>query len=177
MHGNPAFLSNTISITRGLVSPEIEISTLPQAAMNRNLTWETRTLVDQDTANQGPLGVLHETSSLSNDDSLADLERSVAQNCFLFEKNLKKREEKEKAMKEKEPRKKEERARKEQQARERREREASETSRTLTERRNDREEVRNPKSGGGETLEQMLLSGPLVWKKKWKERKKKGWQK
>ena len=74
MNGNPAFLSNTTSITRGLASPKMEISTLPQASMNRNLTWKTRTLVDQDTANQEPLGVLNETSSLSNDDSLADLE-------------------------------------------------------------------------------------------------------
>ena len=57
MNGNPAFLFNTTSITRGLIPPEMEISALPQAAMNRNLTWETRTLVGQDIAQQGPLGV------------------------------------------------------------------------------------------------------------------------
>ena len=78
-------------------------------------------------------------------------------------------------MKEKERRKKEERARKEQQARKRGEREASETRQT--ERRNDREEVSNPTSGGGETLEQMLMSGTSRWEKKWKERIKKGWKK
>ena len=50
MNGNPASLSNTTSITQGLVSPEMEISTLPRAATNRNLTWETRILADQDTA-------------------------------------------------------------------------------------------------------------------------------
>ena len=88
---------------------------------------------------------------------------------------MKKREEKEEAMKEKERRKKEERARKEQQARKRGEREASETRQT--ERRNDREEVSNPTSGGGETLEQMLMSGTSRWAKKWKERIKKGWKK
>ena len=93
MNGNPAFLFNTTSIIRGLVPPEMEISALPQAAMNRNLTWETIILVDQDIAHQGPLGILNENSSLSNDDSLADLRRRAAQNCFLFEKNLKKREE------------------------------------------------------------------------------------
>ena len=142
MNRNPAFLSNTTSITQGLVSPEMELSALPQAAMNSNLTWETRTLADQDTANQEP-------PSLSNDDFLADLERRVAETCSLVEKTLKKREVKEKAMKEKERRKKEERARKEQQARERREREASVTRQT--ERRNYREEVSNPTSGGGET--------------------------
>ena len=69
----------------------MEISALPQAAMNRNLTWETRTLADQDTANQGPLGVLNETSSLSNDDSLSDLEWRVAETCSLVEKTLKKK--------------------------------------------------------------------------------------
>ena len=142
MNGNPAFLSNSTTITQGLVSPEMEISALPQAAMNRNLTWETRALADQDTANQEP-------PSLSNDDSLADLERRVAETCSLVEKNLKRKEEKEKAMKEKERRRKEERVRKEQQARERREREASETRQA--ERRNDREEVSNPISGGGGT--------------------------
>ena len=142
MNGNPACLSNTTSIAQGLVSPEMEISALPRAAMNRNLIWETRILADQDTANQG-------LPSLSNCDSLADLERRVAETCSLVEKTLKKREVKEKAMKEKERRKKEERARKEQQARKRGEREASETRQT--ERRNDREEVSNPMSGAGET--------------------------
>ena len=78
-------------------------------------------------------------------------------------------------MKEKERRKKEERARKEQQARKRGEREASETRQT--ECRNDREEVSNPTSGGGETLEQMLMSGTSrLEKKKGKERVKKGWK-
>ena len=141
MNGNPARLSNTTSITQGLVSPEMEISALPRAATNRNLTWETRILADQDTANQGP-------PSLSNFDLLADLERQVAETCSFVEKILT-REVKKKAMKEKERRKKEERARKEQQAREGREREASETRQT--ECRNDREEVSNPKSGGRET--------------------------
>ena len=62
---------------------------------------------------------------------------------------MKKREEKLEKREENERRKKEERARGE--------REASETRQT--ERRNDREEVSNPTSGGGETLEQMLMSG------------------
>ena len=82
-------LSNTTLITRGLVSPEKEFSALPQAAVNGNLTWETRTLADRDTANQGPLVVLKENSSLSNDNSLADLERRVAEACSLVEKTLK----------------------------------------------------------------------------------------
>ena len=113
---------------------------------------------------------MNENLSLSNDDSLADLGRRAAQNCFLFEKNLKKREEKLEKREENERRKKEERARKEQQARKRGEREASETRQT--ERRNDREEVSNPTSGGGETLEQMLMSGTSrLEKKKNKNRK------
>ena len=83
---------------------------------------------------------------------------------------MKKREEKLEKREENERRKKEERARKEQQARKRGEREASETRQT--ERRNDREEVSNPTSGGGETLEQMLMSGTSrLEKKKNKNRK------
>ena len=62
MNGKPACLSNTTSNAQGLVSTETEISALPRATMNRNLTWETRILADQDTANQGP-------PSLSNCDS------------------------------------------------------------------------------------------------------------
>ena len=89
MNGNPARLSNTTSITQGLVSPEMEISALPRAATNRNLTWETRILADQDTANQGP-------PSLSNCDLLADLERQVAETCSFVEKTLKKKRSKEK---------------------------------------------------------------------------------
>ena len=38
MNGNPACLSNNTSIAQGLISPEMEISALPQVAMNRNLT-------------------------------------------------------------------------------------------------------------------------------------------
>ena len=88
---------------------------------------------------------------------------------------MKKREEKLEKREENERRKKEERARKEQQARRRGEREASETRQTK--RRNDREEVSNPTSGGGETLEQMLMSGTSrLEKKKGKERVKKGWK-
>ena len=62
MNGKPACLSNTTSNAQGLVSTETEISALPRATMNRNLTWETKVLADQDTANQGP-------PSLSNCDS------------------------------------------------------------------------------------------------------------
>ncbi|XP_022797795.1 uncharacterized protein LOC111336045 isoform X1 [Stylophora pistillata] len=126
MNGNPARVTNTTTITQGMVSPETEISALPQGAKNRNLTWERRTVANQDTDNQGPLGVLNNSSLQSCDDSLADLERRVAETCSFVQNTLKEREVKEKAMKEKERRKKEERARKEQQARERREREARE---------------------------------------------------
>ena len=38
MNGNPACLSNNTSIAQGLISSEMEISALPQVAMNRNLT-------------------------------------------------------------------------------------------------------------------------------------------
>ena len=177
MNGNPACLPNTTSIAQGLISPEMEVSALPQAAMNRNLAWETRTPVDQDTAYQGPLGVLNETSSLSNDDSLADLERRVAEACSLVEKTLKIREVKEKAMKEKERKKKEERTRKEQQARERGEREATE-ARGI--KHNYSTEEGSSTSSGEETLEQIIIQGSSRLERKWKEREKewmekKGW--
>ena len=73
----------------------------------------------------------------------------MAETYSFVEKTLKKREEIGKAIKEKERRKKEERAKKEQRARERRDREARQTERS-----NDREEVSNPTSGGGETPKQ-----------------------
>lgn len=56
MDGNPTCLSNTTSITQDLVSPEMEISTLPQVAMNRNMTWERRPPADQDTDLQDQSG-------------------------------------------------------------------------------------------------------------------------
>ena len=67
--------------------------------MNRNLTWETRTLADQDNANQGP-------PSLSNDTSSADLERRVAETCSLVAKNLEKKRSKGKGNEEKRTKKK-----------------------------------------------------------------------
>ena len=141
------------------------------------LTCETSKLADQDTANQGPLGILKETSSLSKDDSLADQERRVAVNCSLVEKTLREREVKEKTMKQKERRGIEDRARKEKQAHENREREATESRET--ERSNLREEG-NSTSGGRETLQQMIMSETSCLERKWRERdeesmKKKGW--
>ena len=99
MNENPLRLSNTTSITQGLVFPGMEISAPPQAAMNRNLTRKTRTVEDQDTANQGP-------PSLSNDTSSADLERRVAETCSLVAKNLEKKRSKGKGNEEKRTKKK-----------------------------------------------------------------------
>ena len=67
---------------------------------------------------------------ISDDESLAALERRVAEACSLVERVLKEREEKEKAWKDREERRREERARKEQQEQERRQREARETMQT-----------------------------------------------
>ena len=72
--------------------------------------------------------VLHNGSShISDDESLAALERRVAEACSLVERVLKEREEKEKARKDRELRQREERARREQQEQERREKEARES--------------------------------------------------
>ena len=70
----------------------------------------------------------------------------MAETYSFVEKTLKKSEEIGKEIKEKERRKKEERARKEQRALERRDREVRQTEHS-----NDREEVSNPTSCGGET--------------------------
>ena len=72
--------------------------------------------------------VLHNGSShISDDESLAALERRVAEACSLVERVLKEREEKEKARKDRELRQREERGRRELQEHERREREARES--------------------------------------------------
>ena len=68
-------------------------------------------------------GLLNGTSNISDEDSLAALERRVAEACSLVERVLKEREEREKAMRERERRQREERAQREQRERERRERE------------------------------------------------------
>ena len=72
--------------------------------------------------------VLHNGSPhISDDESLAALERRVAEACSLVERVLKEREEKEKARKDRELRQREKRARRELQEQERREREARES--------------------------------------------------
>ena len=164
LNGNPACLSDTTAVAQGLISPEMEISALPQAAMNTNLIWETGTHADQDTAYQKALGVL-------NDDSLADPELRVAEASFPVETTLKEREVREKAMKE------EERTRKEQQARERGEREATE-ARGIE--HNNLTEEGSSTSSGEETLEQLIIQGTSRLERKWREREKewmekKGW--
>ena len=160
INGNPACLSDTTAVAQGLISPEMEISALPQAAMNTNLIWETGTHADQDTAYQKPLGVL-------NDDSLADPERRVAEASFPVETTLKEREVREKAMKEEERKKKEERTRKEQQARERGEREVTEAR--GMEHSNLTEEGSST-INGDEALEQMMMLGTSRLERKYRER-------
>ncbi|PFX12516.1 hypothetical protein AWC38_SpisGene23514 [Stylophora pistillata] len=97
------------------------------------------------------VGLLNSNSNTSADESLAALERRVAEACSLVERTLKERQEREETMKETEQKRKEERARKEKQAREKKEREAREARET--ERRNERVEG-NATSGGRETPSQ-----------------------
>ena len=77
---------------------------------------------EEDTAPR--LGLSNSNSNISDDDSLAALERRVAEACSLVETVLKEREEKGKAIQERERRQREERTRRQQQECERREREA-----------------------------------------------------
>ncbi|PFX26616.1 hypothetical protein AWC38_SpisGene8721 [Stylophora pistillata] len=97
------------------------------------------------------LGLLNSNSNTSADESLAALERRVAEACSLVERTLKERQEREETMKETEQKRKEERTRKEKQAHEKKEREAKEARET--ERRNERV-AGNATSGGRETPSQ-----------------------
>ena len=105
--------------------------------------------------------LLNSNSDTSSDESLAVLERRVAEACCLVERTLKERQEREKTMKETEQKRKEKRARKEQLARERKEREAREARET--ELINERVEG-NSTSGGQETPSQDSASaGVRQW--------------
>ncbi|XP_022791368.1 uncharacterized protein LOC111330727 [Stylophora pistillata] len=97
------------------------------------------------------LGLFNSNSNTFADESLAVLERRVAEACSLVERTLKERQEREKALKETEQKRKEERARKEQQVRERKEKEARE----MREREHSSERVEGNATGdGGETPSQ-----------------------
>ena len=124
-NGNAA--SNATSTTQGLISPGTGISALTERATRERQELATKTVTNVDNSRPVPPGLLNSNSSVSNDDSLAALERRVAEACSLVERTLKEREEREKTMKERERRRKEERAMREQQERERRERQARET--------------------------------------------------
>ena len=126
VNGNAASSANSTSTTQGLISPETEISAVRERATREHQERETKTVTNVERARPVPGGLLNNNSSVSNDDSLAALERRVAEACSLVERTLKEREEREKTMKERERRKKEERAMREQQERERRERQARE---------------------------------------------------
>ena len=123
-NGNAA--SNATSTTQGLISPGTGISALTERATRERQELATKTVANVDNSRPVPPGLLNSNSSVSNDDSLAALERRVAEACSLVERTLKEREEREKKMKERERRKKEERAMREQQERERRERQTRE---------------------------------------------------
>ncbi|PFX21090.1 hypothetical protein AWC38_SpisGene14433 [Stylophora pistillata] len=110
----------------------------------------TRFFSDRESVDAG-LSLLNGNSNTFADDSLAVLERRVAEACSLVERTLKERQEREKTMKETDKKRKEERARKEQQVHKRKEREAREARET--ERRNERVEG-NATSGGREISSQ-----------------------
>ena len=107
-------------------------------------------LLDGESAEAGQ-GLLNSNSNTFADESLAVLEQRVAEACYLVQKTLKERQEREKSMKETERKRKEEWARKQQLARERKEREAREARET--ELMNERVEG-NSTSGGQETPSQ-----------------------
>ena len=96
--------------------------------VSRETATETVFTNDESSAMQP---VMHNSNShVSGDESLAALERRVAEACSLVERVLKEREEKQKARKDREQKQREERTRSELQEKERREREARETMQT-----------------------------------------------
>ena len=117
-------------------------------------------LLDGESAGAGQ-GLLNSNSNTSVDGSLAVLEQRVAEACFLVERTLKERQEREKAMKETERKRKEKRERKEKQARERKEREAREARET--ELMNERVEENSTSSGQETPSQDSAPAGVRQW--------------
>lgn len=132
--GNSGFSVNPTSSIQNLILSQAEGTSTSEGSKREQ---QERERVDRETAtatvftngeSSTTQPVLHNGNShISDDESLAALERRVAEACSLVERVLKEREEKENARKDRERRQREERARRELQQRERREREARET--------------------------------------------------
>ncbi|XP_022797789.1 uncharacterized protein LOC111336040 [Stylophora pistillata] len=157
-------LKANIPLTVTQLTDDIQARNSPNISTDVNILAGRPTFASQfETANDGlgilpdgksavaGLGLLDSNSNTFSDESLAALERRVAEACSLVERTLKERQERGKALKETEQKRKEERTRQEQQARERKEREAKETRER--EHRNERVEG-NARSDGGETPSQ-----------------------
>ena len=132
--GRSAFSVHSTSITPNFISEQAKTPLASERAMrqqererSKRETATTRVSTDDESTAMQPSLPNSNSGTTSDDDSLAALERRVAEACSLVEKVLKEREEKERAIKERERRQREERARREQQEQERREREARET--------------------------------------------------
>lgn len=129
-----AFSVHPTLTTPNVTSVQAETSLTSERAMRQQErermereTATARVLTDDESTTMQSSLPDSNSGTIADDDSLAALERRVAEACSLVERVLKEREEKDKAIKERERRQREQRARRELQERERREREARET--------------------------------------------------
>ena len=129
-----AFSVHATSTTPNFISEQAETSLASERAMRqqereriKRETVTARVSTDDESTTMQPSLANSNSGTTSDDNSLAALERRVAEACSLVERVMKEREEKEKAIKERERRQREVRARREQHEQERRERDARET--------------------------------------------------
>ena len=141
--GHSGFSINPTSTTQNVIRSQAESASISEGSKRKQREPKrddremSKATVFTNDGSSTMHPVLHNGNSLhiSDDESLAALERRVAEACSLVERVLKEREEKEKARKDREQRQREERARRELQEKERREKEARESTQ-----RNDNEE-------------------------------------
>ena len=163
--GHPGSSGNLTSTFQNVIRSQAEHTSASESSKKKQRKPER---VDRETATATVLTndenstmhpVLHNSNShISDDESLAALERRVAEACSVVERVLKEREEKEKARKQKERRQREERARRELQEQERREREARESMQ-----RNDNGEGTSTGSEEGAPSERAALPENPQW--------------
>ena len=133
--GRPALSVHSTSTTPNSISEQTETSLASERALRQQKrerikrgTATARVSTDGESTTMQPILPNNNSGTTSDDDSLAALERRVAEACSLVERVLKEREEKVGAIKERERRQKEERARRElHEQQERKEREAKKT--------------------------------------------------
>ena len=132
--GHPGISDNPKSSIQNVIRLQAEATSTSEGSKRKQREPErgdgetaTATVFTNDESSTMHPVLQNSNSHISDDESLAALERRVAEACSLVERVLKEREEKEKARKDREQRQREERARRELQGQESRAREVGET--------------------------------------------------